>query len=44
MTEDKKQQIQQEYESLTSFNTQALSELAEKHNLTLDQLLDIIDL
>lgn len=36
--------IQQEYEKLTDFSKGALSKLAEKHGLTLDELLNIVDL
>jgi hypothetical protein len=44
MTEETKNQIQREYNSITNFSGGALQKLADKHNITLDELLDIIDL
>ncbi len=36
--------IQKEYESMTAFDNNAMGKLAEKHGLTLDELLSVIDL
>lgn len=44
LTKEQIAQIQKEYEAITSFTGDTLRNLAKKHGLTLDELLDIISL
>jgi hypothetical protein len=44
MTKEQKKLIQKEYEAIKYLNIEKLHELAKKHGLTFDELLDIIDL
>ena len=43
MSKEKQQQIQKEYNAITSFGNNELKKLAEKHGITLDELLDVVN-
>lgn len=44
MTPEKIAQIQKDYEALTSFSNSELQKLANKHSISIDDLIAVIDL
>lgn len=44
LTKEQKQAIKAEYLAITDFNSHTMSDLAAKYGITVDELLDIIDL
>ena len=44
LTKEQKQAIKDEYLAITKFDSHTVSDLAKKHGLTVDEILNIIDL